>query len=148
MTITPLRKRFIEDLQLAGMSPRTQEVYVGAVRQLAEHYGKSPDLVCDEELRDYFLHLRNVKGYSRSASTIALCGIKFFVEKTLYYVACPMTLSLHDRCQRIRRRSSAVGAVGIAPILGRRRRLHAIPTASTATPGPPSWCQHRCNHGG
>ena len=62
---------------------RTQEAYVRAVRQLAEHYHKPPDLITDEELRQYFLHIKNVKKYSRASSTIAICGIKFFFEKTL-----------------------------------------------------------------
>jgi site-specific recombinase XerD len=65
------------------MSERTQEMYVRAVRQLAEHYHKSPDLITEEELRQYFLYIKNVKRYSRSASTIALCGIKFFFQHTL-----------------------------------------------------------------
>lgn len=81
--MTPLRQRMIEDLQLRGLSERTQEMYVRAVRQLAEHYQKSPDQITEEELRDYFLYLKNVKHYSRSASTIALCGLKFFYEHTL-----------------------------------------------------------------
>jgi integrase/recombinase XerD len=81
--VTRLRQRMIEDLQLRGMSERTQEMYVRAVRQLADHYHKSPEYITEEELRDYFLYLKNVKHYSRSASTIALCGIKFFYEQTL-----------------------------------------------------------------
>lgn len=81
--MTELRKRMIECLQLRGLSERTQEMYVRAVRQLAEHYHKSPDLLTEEELRQYFLYIKNVKQYSRSASTIALCGIKFFFEYTL-----------------------------------------------------------------
>jgi hypothetical protein len=38
---THVRQRMIEDMQLRGLSRRTQEAYVAAVRQLAEHYGKS-----------------------------------------------------------------------------------------------------------
>ena len=82
--MTELRKRMIECLQLRGLSARTQEMYVRAVRQLAEHYHKSPDVITEEELRQYFLYIKNVKQYSRSASTIALCGIKFFFEHTLH----------------------------------------------------------------
>jgi integrase/recombinase XerD len=81
--MTELRKRMIESLQLRGLSERTQEAYVRAVRQLADHYHKSPDLISEEELRQYFLHIKNVKKYSRASSTIAICGIKFFFEKTL-----------------------------------------------------------------
>jgi site-specific recombinase XerD len=73
----------IESLQLRGLSERTQEAYVRAVRQLADHYHKAPDLITEEELRQYFLHIKNVKKYSRGSSTIAICGIKFFYEKTL-----------------------------------------------------------------
>ena len=53
--MTELRKRMIECLQLRGLSERTQESYVRAVRQLAEHYHKSPALITEEELRQYFL---------------------------------------------------------------------------------------------
>jgi len=81
--LTELRRRMIEDLQLAGMSARTQEMYVRAVRKLAQHYHKSPDQITEEELRQYFLHIKNVKKWSRTGITIALCGIKFFYEKTL-----------------------------------------------------------------
>jgi integrase/recombinase XerD len=81
--MTELRKRMIECLQLRGLSERTQEAYVRAVRQLAEHYHKAPDLISEEELRQYFLFIKNVKHYSRNTSTIAICGIKFFFEKTL-----------------------------------------------------------------
>jgi len=81
--MTPLRQRMIDDLQLRGLSARTQESSVRAVRQLAEHDHKSPEHMTEEELRQYFLSLKDVKHYSRSASTIALCGIKFFYEHTL-----------------------------------------------------------------
>jgi len=81
--MTELRKRMIECLQLRGLSERTQESYVRAVRQLAEHYHKSPDLITEEELRQYFLYLKNVKHHSRPTMTIAICGIKFFFERTL-----------------------------------------------------------------
>ena len=82
--MTELRKRMIECLQLRGLSERTQEAYTSAVRQLAEHYHKSPDLLTEEELRQYFLFIKNVKHYSRNTMTIALCGIKFFYEQTLH----------------------------------------------------------------
>lgn len=81
--MTELRKRMIECLQLRGLSERTQEAYVRAVRQLSEHYHKSPELITEEELRQYFLFIKNVKHYSRNTSTVAICGIKFFFEKAL-----------------------------------------------------------------
>lgn len=81
--MTELRKRMIECLQLRGLSERTQESYVRAVRQLAEHYHKAPDLITEEELRQYFLYLKNVKHHSRNTITIAICGIRFLYQDTL-----------------------------------------------------------------
>lgn len=81
--MTPLRQRMLADMQLRGLAPKTQESYLCAVRQLAAYYRKSPDQITEEELRDYFLYLKNEKKVSRSACTVALCGIKFFFEHTL-----------------------------------------------------------------
>ena len=81
--MTVLRHKMIEDLQLRGLAVRTQAAYVQAVSQLAAHYRKSPDQIDEEELRQYFLFLKNVKQVSRSTHTLALCGIKFFYEHTL-----------------------------------------------------------------
>lgn len=81
--MTILSQKMIEDLQLHGLAVRTQESYVSAVRQLAKHYHKSPDKIDEEELRQYFLYMKNVKGVSTSTFRIALCGIKFFYEQTL-----------------------------------------------------------------
>ena len=81
--MTRLRQRMIEDVQLRGLCEKTQDAYLRAVRQLAEHYQRSPDQISEEELRQYFLYLKNTKRASASAFAIALCGIKFFYEHTL-----------------------------------------------------------------
>ena len=81
--MTQLRQRMLADMQLRGLALKTQESYSRAVQQLAQHYSKSPDQITEEELRDYFLFLKNEKKASRSACTVALCGIKFFFEQTL-----------------------------------------------------------------
>jgi site-specific recombinase XerD len=78
-----LRQRYIEDLQLQGMGERTQQAYVRTVRQLADHYHKSPAEISEEELREYFLYVKNVKKWSRATMTQAICGIKRFFELTL-----------------------------------------------------------------
>jgi integrase/recombinase XerD len=67
--MTVLRQKMIEDMQLRGFALRTQEAYLLAVRQLARYYNKSPDLVTEEELRQYFLYLKNVKHAARNTCT-------------------------------------------------------------------------------
>jgi integrase/recombinase XerD len=81
--MSPLQQRMLEDMQLRGLSARTQEAYARAVWQLAQHYHRSPEQLSDEELRQYFLYLLNEKKIARPTATIALCGIKFFYEQTL-----------------------------------------------------------------
>jgi site-specific recombinase XerD len=53
------------------------------VRQLAEHYKKSPDQISDEEIRQYFLYLKKVRGIAENTIRVNLCGIKFFYKYTL-----------------------------------------------------------------
>lgn len=81
--VVALRQRMIGDMQLRNFSERTIESYVRAVGQLSAFCWKSPEQVSDEELRDYFLYLKNQRRLARATTTIALCGIKFFFESTM-----------------------------------------------------------------
>jgi integrase/recombinase XerD len=79
---TPLRERMRQDLQLAGLSARTEEAYLRAVRQLAEHFATPPDRLTEAQLRDYFLFLRNDKKLSAASIKMAYYGIRFFFRHT------------------------------------------------------------------
>lgn len=79
--MTQLRNKMIEEMKLHGLSKRTQQTYIYAVSKLAQYFHKSPDLITNDELRKYFLFLKDK--YARNTSTIAICGIKFFFEKSL-----------------------------------------------------------------
>lgn len=82
--MTALRQRMLEDMQLRGLSVRTQETYLSAVEQLALHYGKSPDCITEQELRHYFLFLCNEKRLAPNSTNVALNAIKFFFTYTLH----------------------------------------------------------------
>ena len=79
---TALRQRMLQDLQLAGLSQRTQEAYLRAVRQLADHFHTPPDRLSEPQVREYFLHLKNDKKFASASLVIAYCGIKFFYSHT------------------------------------------------------------------
>jgi site-specific recombinase XerD len=81
--MTELRKHMIEDMQLRGLSATTQQAYLYAVQDLARYYHRSPDQLNDQDLRQYFLYLTRDKKLSRSATTVSLCAIKFFYQRTL-----------------------------------------------------------------
>lgn len=78
-----LINRMTENMQLFGLSQRTQQTYSYRIKKLMEYFDKPPDTITNDELREYFLYLHNTKNYSRTTISIALCGIKFFFEKTL-----------------------------------------------------------------
>jgi len=75
-TMTPLRERMIQDLQLRGYSDHTVEAYVRSVAQLARFYHASPDTLTEEPLRDYLVRLTTVQKGARGTHTIALCGLR------------------------------------------------------------------------
>jgi integrase/recombinase XerD len=79
---TALRQRMLQDLQLAGLSENTQEAYLRAVRQLADHFHTSPDRLSEPQVRDYFLHLKNDRKFASGSLVVAYSGIKFFYSHT------------------------------------------------------------------
>ena len=81
--MTELRRRMREDLQLAGYAQRTIDSYIATVRVLAKYYHRSPDLLTEDEIRRFFVHMINDLKSSGSSVTVYLCGIKFFYETTL-----------------------------------------------------------------
>jgi integrase/recombinase XerD len=79
---TALRRKMHQDLQLAGLSDRTQEAYLRAVRQLADHFHTPPDRLTEPQVRDYLLHLKNDRRFASASLMVAYCGIKFFYSHT------------------------------------------------------------------
>ena len=81
--MTPLLQRMFQDMQLRGLALRTEGCYIQSVQQFARHYGKSPNLVTEDELRAYFLYLINEKHVAPGTVSIALSAIKFLFVHTL-----------------------------------------------------------------
>jgi len=81
--MTPLRQKMIHELQLHRKSPRTVEAYVTAVAQLARHYGRSPDTISIEEVRDFLHYLITQRKVAFSTCNQKLAGIRFFYRLVL-----------------------------------------------------------------
>jgi site-specific recombinase XerD len=77
-------QRMIHALQLNGKGERTQEAYTRSVRMLTQFYGKTPDLLTEQELQDYFLHRKNVNRWAPKTMRICYCGIRFFYQNVLH----------------------------------------------------------------
>jgi integrase/recombinase XerD len=82
--VTPLRKRMLEDLQIRNYAPTTVAAYIRNVAEFAKHFGKSPDLLGTEEIREYQLYLIQEKKLSPSAYIQAVCALRFLYSNTLH----------------------------------------------------------------
>ena len=81
--MTPLRMRMNDDMVSAGLSANTQAAYIRAVRGLAKHYMRSPDLLSEAEVRSYLLHLRDERGVAHGTFQPYHAGIQFLYVRTL-----------------------------------------------------------------
>jgi integrase len=81
--MTPLRQRFLHDLQLRNYSPRTLETYLSHVVRFARHFGRSPAALGPEEIRAYQLHLLHERHVSWSLFNQAVCALRFLYQVTL-----------------------------------------------------------------
>ena len=80
--ISPLRRRMIEDMNVRGFMPKTQQHYIRAVREFTAFFGRSPDQAEAEDIRRYQVHLRD-RGTSTSSMNAAVSGLRFFFTVTL-----------------------------------------------------------------
>jgi site-specific recombinase XerD len=78
-----LKDRMVREMQLRRLASGTQGLYVRAVTQLARHYGRSPDQIGAEQVKDYLLHLLTVRHLNWSTVNTAAAGIRFFYAETL-----------------------------------------------------------------
>ena len=73
----------VKALQINGKSERTQHCYARAVRMLIQYFGKEPDQITEDELRDYFLYRKNDCNWSPNTMKICYSGIRFFYEHVI-----------------------------------------------------------------
>jgi integrase/recombinase XerD len=81
--MTPLRRRFIEDLQLKHFAPGTINVYVHAVSSFARHFGKSPEQLGFEHVRQFLIHLIQKRRVSSGTYIVYLAALRHLYHVTL-----------------------------------------------------------------
>jgi integrase/recombinase XerD len=52
-SISPLRRRMIEDMTIRNLSPASQRSYLHAVSKLSRYFGQSPDTLGLDDVRDF-----------------------------------------------------------------------------------------------
>jgi integrase/recombinase XerD len=80
--MTPLRQRFCDDLRLRNYAPRTIDAYVAGVVRFASYFGRSPDQLGAEDVRNFQLELLRRKA-SWSLFNQTVCALRVFYHVTL-----------------------------------------------------------------
>jgi len=81
--MTPLRQRFIEDMQLRGLAPTTQRSYIHYVAEFAKFYHTSPERLDLEAVRQYELYLLHERKMSPESINTFVSAIQFLYLVTL-----------------------------------------------------------------
>jgi site-specific recombinase XerD len=81
-TVSPLRQRMIDDMNMRKLSPKTQIGYIRAVAKLANYLKHSPAQATSEELRQFQIALAE-QGTSNITINATLSGLQFLYCKTL-----------------------------------------------------------------
>ena len=81
--MTPLRQRYLEDLQVRNYALKTQQAYVECVSQFARYFKQSPERLGPEQIRTYQLYLVHEKKVSWSRFNQTVCALRFLYGKTL-----------------------------------------------------------------
>ncbi len=87
--------------------------------QLAHYYRRPPDQLSDEELRQYFLYLRNAKKGAEGTFRIHLYGIRFFDDRRATDAGARPQ---RQRGQRPLRATGPPGADVVTGVLAARRQ--------------------------
>jgi integrase/recombinase XerD len=83
LEMSKLREQMLADLQLKGITPGVQKKYLREVGNLANYFGKSPEKLDEEEVKEYLVHLLEERNLSRGTYRNYVSGIKFLYKTTL-----------------------------------------------------------------
>jgi integrase/recombinase XerD len=79
----PYINRMIQDMQIRNFAASTIDSYTWHVDKFCQYFGKMPDELGLEEIRQYQIYLVNEKRSSWSTFNQAVCGLRFLYEVTL-----------------------------------------------------------------
>ena len=81
--MTRLRKVMLEELQRRNFSSETIREYIGAVERFARHFGKPPDQLGPDHIRQYQAYLLHERKLAVGTVVAQTAGLRFFFVRTL-----------------------------------------------------------------
>jgi integrase/recombinase XerD len=99
--MTPLRQQMINAMRQRGLSDRTHQSYLYAVRQLAKYFRRAPDQLMPDDLQTFFVYLVQQKGLSSSSCRLHLNAFRFLYLQVLKQPSFDVEIPLPKRAQKI-----------------------------------------------
>jgi integrase/recombinase XerD len=99
--MTPLRQQMISAMRQRGLSKRTHQAYLYAVRQLAKHFHRSPDQLSPADLEAFFVYLVQDKGLSNASCRLHLNAFRFLYLQVLNQPGFEVSIPFPKRAQKI-----------------------------------------------
>ena len=99
--MTPLRQKMINAMRQRGLSDRTHQAYLYAVRQLAKYFHRPPDELIPSDLETFFVYLVQDKGLSNSTCRLHLNAFRFLYLEVLKRPSFDVPVVLPKRAQKI-----------------------------------------------
>ena len=81
--MTHLRKVMLEELHRRNYSAETIRTYIGAVERFARYFGKPPDQLGPEHIRQYQAYLLHERKLAVGTVVTQVAGLRFFFVRTL-----------------------------------------------------------------
>ena len=81
--MTSLRQRVLDELQRRNYSPATTRGYILAIKQFADYFGKSPEQLGGDEIRQFETYLLRDKKLAPGTVEGRMSALRFLYRKTL-----------------------------------------------------------------
>lgn len=81
--MSTVREKMLAELQLRGITPRTQTAYLREIAKLENYFNRSPEELGEEEVKEYLVHMLEDRGLSSGTYKYYAAGIKFLYRTTL-----------------------------------------------------------------
>lgn len=128
MIDSPSLAKFTAFVQLKDFRGPTKTEYVRYVRRLGDHYHSDPAALTEDQVRAYYLELRQVRHFGASAMKVAQCALRAFFRDCLHVpgwtvfdelrIAPPQTLPLVLSRQQVAQLLKAVQLPRYRTLLG------------------------------
>jgi site-specific recombinase XerD len=96
-----IKEKMKRDMEIRGLSKRSQESYLGCIKQFVKYFMKSPDQLSLEDIHTYQLHLIRDRKVAENTFNQYVSALKFLYGRTLRLDWKIEMIPYHKRSKRL-----------------------------------------------